>query len=170
MSEGRKRAVWISLTGDLAQDAKRDWTDLGGSPTQIVEISRFKMNEIIGISEGILFVPYATLRQQKPQFGQSRLRQIIDWLGNDFDGVIAFDESHAMAHALDTDGSRGKIDGTQQGKVGIQLQNHLPDARIVYASATNSVDPPPMSIIRRRDDSAPARLWAAPRKISRASS
>jgi predicted O-methyltransferase YrrM len=29
----------------------------------------------------------------------SRLRQIVEWLGSDFDGVIIFDESHAMQNA-----------------------------------------------------------------------
>jgi len=30
----------------------------------------------------------------------SRVQQIVDWLGSDFDGVIVFDESHAMAKDL----------------------------------------------------------------------
>nr|WP_245315190.1 strawberry notch family protein [Bradyrhizobium yuanmingense] len=30
----------------------------------------------------------------------SRVRQIVEWLGSDFDGVIIFDESHAMQNAV----------------------------------------------------------------------
>ena len=30
----------------------------------------------------------------------TRLEQIVNWLGKDFDGVIAFDESHNMGNAL----------------------------------------------------------------------
>ncbi len=37
---------------------------------------------------------------------KSRVDQIVDWLGADFDGVILFDESHAMANAAGSKGER----------------------------------------------------------------
>ena len=43
----------------------------------------------------------------------SRVRQIVDWLGRDFDGVIIFDESHAMQNAGGGKGERGN--GKQDG-------------------------------------------------------
>ena len=48
----------------------------------------------VTLAEGILFVSYPTLRSQRAE--ATRLRQILDWARADFDGVIIFDEAHAM--------------------------------------------------------------------------
>jgi hypothetical protein len=39
------------------------------------------------------FVTCATLRSAERDGKVSRLDQVVEWLGADFDGVIAFDES-----------------------------------------------------------------------------
>ena len=62
------------------------------------------------------------------------------WLGADFDGVIVFDEAHAMANAGGGKGSRGPKKASQQGMAGLALQNRLPSARILYVSATGRND------------------------------
>ena len=49
-----------------------------------------------------------------------------------------FDESHAMANAAGGTGSRGRIAPSQQGRAGLRLQHALPDARILYVSATGA--------------------------------
>ena len=41
----------------------------------------------------------ATLRSDARDEKVSRVKQIVEWLGADFDGVIIFDESHAMQNA-----------------------------------------------------------------------
>jgi hypothetical protein len=69
--------------------------------------------------------------------------QIADWLGSDFDGVIVFDESYAMANAVRSkseDGSdeRGGQAASQQGRAGLRLQHALPNARVVYVSASGA--------------------------------
>jgi len=51
----------------------------------------------IRLAEGVLFTTYATLRTDERGEKLSRVRQIVEWLGADFDGVIIFDESHAIA-------------------------------------------------------------------------
>ena len=66
----------------------------------------------------------------------TRLDQIVSWLGEDFDGVIAFDEAHNMGNLYGKKGSRGKTAGSEQAKAGVELQRRLPKARIVYVSAT----------------------------------
>ena len=68
----------------------------------------------------------------------SRLSQIIDWLGADFDGVIVFDEAHALANAAGDKGERGEKTASQQGRAGLRLQNALPGARVLYVSATGA--------------------------------
>ena len=60
--KGRRKAVWISKNESLLEDARRDWSALGGDENQIVPQSKFKLGEAIAISEGILFTTYATLR------------------------------------------------------------------------------------------------------------
>ena len=81
---------------------------------------------------------YPTLRSGRER--RDPPRQILDWAGAAFDGVIAFDEAHAMANAAGGEGSRGKVKGSEQGIAGVRLQNLLPRARVLYASATGASD------------------------------
>ena len=66
------------------------------------------------------------------------MQQIVDWLGRDFDGVIVFDESHAMQNAAGAKGERSEQAPSQQGRAGLRLQHALPDARVLYVSATGA--------------------------------
>jgi hypothetical protein len=141
--KGRRKALWISKSDKLLEDAQRDWAALGGENLQIVPQSRFKQGAPIKLSEGILFTTYSTLRSDERQARDgavkaSRLSQIIDWLGTDFDGVIVFDEAHALANAAGDKGERGEKTASQQGRAGLRLQNALPDARVLYVSATGA--------------------------------
>src|SRR4029079_1571584 len=89
----------------------------------------------IRLAEGVLFTTYATLRTDERGEKLSRVRQIVEWLGSDFDGVIVFDESHAMQNAGGGKGERGDVAPSQQGRAGLRLQHALPNARVVYVSA-----------------------------------
>ena len=114
-------------------------------------------------AQGILFATYATLRSPARQGKPSRLDQIVAWLadGEDEDerhayqGVIVFDEAHAMANAAGSKGSRGEVRPSQQGRAGLRLQNALPDARILYVSATGATTVPGLAYARRLG------LWAS---------
>nr|WP_246716495.1 MULTISPECIES: strawberry notch family protein [unclassified Methylocystis] len=141
--KGRRKALWVSKSDKLIEDAQRDWAALGQEKLQIVPLSRFKQGTPIGLDEGILFTTYATLRSDERQGRDgsrkaSRLSQIIDWLGETFDGVVVFDEAHAMANAVGDKGERGEKAASQQGRAGLRLQNALPDARVLYVSATGA--------------------------------
>ncbi|MGJ0395378.1 MAG: strawberry notch-like NTP hydrolase domain-containing protein [Methylocystis sp.] len=141
--KGRRKALWISKSDKLCEDAQRDWSALGQEKLQIVPQSRFKQGAPIKLSAGILFTTYATLRSDERQgrdgaVKASRLSQIIDWLGADFDGVIVFDEAHALANAAGDKGERGEKTASQQGRAGLRLQNALPGARVLYVSATGA--------------------------------
>jgi len=136
-NNGRTKALWISKSDKLIEDACRDWVALGGSPKDIISLSRYKLGEEIVLSRGIIFTTYATLRGSKPG-KKSRLHQLIDWLGRDFEGVIAFDESHALGNAMAEVGERGMKAASQQGLAGLRLQNALPKARVLYVSATGA--------------------------------
>ena len=136
--KGRRRALWVSKSDKLVEDAERDWTAIGGYRSDIVPLSRFRQGAAIALEEGILFTTYATLRTQARGEKASRVQQIIDWLGRDFDGVIVFDEAHAMANAAGDKGERGEKKPSQQGQAGLRLQHALHDARILYVSATGA--------------------------------
>ena len=143
---GRRRALWLSHSDKLIEDARRDWSAIGGRPEDIVPISKFRQGAPIPHAEAILFSTYATLRSPAREGKISRLEQIVAWLaqGTDedarhsFEGVVIFDEAHAMANAAGGTGSRGAVKPSQQGRAGLRLQAALPDARIVYVSATGA--------------------------------
>lgn len=133
---GRRKAIWVSKSATLIEDATRDWTDLGGSPADIRSLSKWKPDQPITMGDGILFVTYATLRSAG-KCGTTRLNQILDWMGESFDGVLAFDEAHAMQNAAGSEPGRG-AKPSQQGLAGLRLQLAAPRARVFYVSATGA--------------------------------
>jgi predicted RNA methylase len=135
---GQTRAVWVSKSDKLIEDAIRDWTALGGDAGDIRPLAKWKLGEAIDLDAGILFVTYATLRVGPRQGKTGRLEQIVDWLGAGFEGVIAFDESHAMGGAAASRSERGAKKGSQQGVAGLRLQLAAPRARVLYVSATGA--------------------------------
>lgn len=136
--KGRRKALWISKSDKLIEDAKRDWAAIGGEPLQIVPLARYGQGTDIRLGDGILFTTYATLRTGEARGKPSRLAQILAWLGREFDGVIIFDEAHAMANAAGSTSERGDKAPSQQGLAGLRLQNACAQARIVYISATGA--------------------------------
>lgn len=136
--KGRRKALWLSVSDRLLEDAQRDWSALGQERLLVTPLSRFKQGSAIRLDEGVLFTTYATLRSQERGGKKSRVEQIVEWLGADFDGVIVFDEAHAMANAAGGKGARGDVAPSQQGRAGLRLQHALPNARIVYVSATGA--------------------------------
>lgn len=191
--QGRRRAIWISKSDKLMEDAQRDWAALGQEKLLVQPLSRYRQGTPIRLAEGILFTTYATLRSQEREGKKSRIAQILDWVGQEarraegptgtkqnsagsgeaatgtkgnparraegptgtklnaagsdeaatgtkksFDGVIIFDEAHAMANAGGGKSERGDVAPSQQGRAGLRLQHALPDARVVYVSATGA--------------------------------
>nr|WP_306422202.1 strawberry notch family protein [Nostoc sp. CHAB 5715] len=134
--QARRKAIWISKSSALIEDARRDWCALGGSEKDIIDLSNIKLGEPIPFTEGILFATYSTLRSQKGD--KSRLKQIIEWAGIEFAGAIAFDECHAMGNAMAIQGQLGMVKASMQGIVGLRLQNALPLSRVIYVSATGA--------------------------------
>ena len=136
---GHRKHVWISKTETLLEDARRDWTAVGGLALDIQHLNQWKLGTLVGAGEGVLFLTYATLRSNRGDKG-TRLRQILDWLGDDFEGMIVFDEAHEMAGVAGGEGRFGTKDKSDQGIAGVRLQNLLPRARVLYVSATGASD------------------------------
>ena len=136
---GRRKHIWISKTETLLEDARRDWTAVGGLALDIQHLNQWKLGTPIGAGEGILFLTYATLRSNRGDRG-TRLQQILDWVGHNYDGMVVFDEAHEMAGVAGGEGRFGTKDGSDQGIAGVRLQNLLPRARVLYVSATGASD------------------------------
>ena len=160
---GRKRSLWLSQSDKLLEDARRDWCAVGGRAEDVIPLGKVRQGADIPHAEGILFATYATLRSPARQGKPSRLDQIVAWLADGdgeqerhaYQGVIVFDEAHAMANAAGSKGSRGEVKPSQQGRAGLRLQNALPDARILYVSATGATTVPGLAYARRLG------LWAS---------
>lgn len=140
LQRGRTRHVHISASHQLVADAERDRSAVG-LPLPIVHQARFKMANSIAAAEGVFFTTYTMLSMDFDGERQ-RFKQLTDWLGPDFDGVIAFDEAHLMKNAAATPhGGRATVDeGTLRGNMGIALQRMFPNARIRYFSATGATE------------------------------
>ena len=136
---GRRKHIWISKTETLLEDARRDWTAVGGLALDIQHLNQWKLGKPVGAAEGVLFLTYATLRSNRGDKG-TRLQQILEWVGDDYDGMVVFDEAHEMAGVAGGEGRFGTKDGSDQGIAGVRLQNLLPRACVLYVSATGASD------------------------------
>ena len=136
-NSGRTKAVWVSVSSGLVNDARRDWVDLGGKESDIIDFSKEKSKKggIGKFDKGIMFVSYDTLKSGK-KGGETNADIIADWFGKDFDGVIVFDEAHKAGNLIAEKTGRGSKKPSQNAIKANDFQNSLKNARVVYASAT----------------------------------
>ncbi len=137
---GHTKHVHISASHQLVADAERDRSAVG-LPLPIIHQARFKTVDRVTASEGVFFTTY-TILSMNFDGDRQRFKQLTDWLGLDFDGVIAFDEAHLMKNAAATPhGAKATVDeGTLRGNMGIALQRLFPRARVRYFSATGATE------------------------------
>ncbi|XP_023500085.1 protein strawberry notch homolog 2 isoform X1 [Equus caballus] len=137
---GRKKSLWFSVSNDLKYDAERDLRDIEAHGIAVHALSKIKYGDNT-TSEGVLFATYSALIGESQAGGQhrTRIRQVLEWCGEAFDGVIVFDECHKAKNAS----------STKMGKAVLDLQNKLPLARVVYASATGASEPKNMIYMSR---------------------
>lgn len=100
--KGRKRAIWVSVSNDLKYDAERDLRDIGAGKIEVHPLNKFKYAKISSaingnVKKGVIFSTYSALIGESNSAGgkyKSRLKQLLQWCGPDFDGLIIFDECH----------------------------------------------------------------------------
>ncbi|MEO1477513.1 MAG: strawberry notch family protein, partial [Bacteroidota bacterium] len=148
--QGRRKGLWVSKNANkLFRAAVGDWTDLGQEGNNLFNVSDQK--GAIDRPDGIAFVSYGTLKAEpRTKDGDVRIEQIIEYLlrredgtkmkPEEFDGVILFDEAHMMANAVASKGTRGTKKASITAQKGIELQERLPNARVVYMSATGATE------------------------------
>lgn len=140
LNQGRKKHVWVSEKQTLLEDATRDWKDIGQDPKAMFHFDKLR-KAAAPPDEGVCFVTYDTLKgRPKDPAEPSNLDGLVKWLGADFDGVIAFDESHGMRNAKGVQAGRGMTKPSLKALSGLALQKALPKARVVYISATGATE------------------------------
>ena len=144
MLTGGKRVVWLSVSGDLRHDAARDIADLGLHPLSLYPKPTSAGSlptgvlDAVGVKDGVLFMTYALLISKSGKNG-TRLNQVINWLSKDpTGGLIVFDEAHKAKNLM----VGGKSGGaTKTASTVVALQTRLPNAKVLYASATGASVP-----------------------------
>jgi hypothetical protein len=118
-----------------------------------VSDSQFKYAKISSavngnVKKGVIFSTYSALIGESTQSGgkyKTRLKQLLQWCGEDFDGPVVFDECHRAKNLCPVGSSKP----TKTGLTVLELQNKLPKARVVYASATGASEPRNMAYMTR---------------------
>ena len=172
ISRGRKKHIWVSVSADLYEDAKRDLSDLGldkYAAAKCYNLGNYKSQDALKQEEGVMFTTYSTL------ISKNRLEQHLQWCDVSFDGLIMLDECHrCKSIELDGEGNAKKgssKSGTYQhlpllscflpkftsnqhrlpstAQIVVELQNKLPRARVVYCSATAVSEPKNLGFMSR---------------------
>uniref|UniRef100_A0A8C5BJ74 Strawberry notch homolog 1 n=1 Tax=Gadus morhua TaxID=8049 RepID=A0A8C5BJ74_GADMO len=138
---GRKRSLWFSVSNDLKYDAERDLRDIGAKNIQVHSLNK------VSTAKGVIFATYSSLIGESQSGGKykTRFQQLLHWCGEDFDGVIVYDECHKAKNVCPVGSSKP----TKTGLAVQELQNKLPKARVVYASATGASEPRNMAYMNR---------------------
>ncbi|XP_077441517.1 protein strawberry notch homolog 1 [Vanacampus margaritifer] len=149
---GRKRSLWFSVSNDLKYDSERDLRDIGAKNIQVHSLNKFKYGKISSkhngsVKKGVIFATYSSLIGESQSGGKykTRFEQLLHWCGEDFDGVIVYDECHKAKNVCPIGSSKP----TKTGLAVLELQNKLPKARVVYASATGASEPRNMAYMNR---------------------
>ncbi|CAM9736607.1 unnamed protein product, partial [Ectocarpus fasciculatus] len=144
---GKKKHIWLSVSSDLRVDARRDLEDIGAGHLNTFSLADFDYSPI-RLASGVIFTTYSSLisakRSGRKGKTKTRLEQLLAWCGPSFDGCVLFDECHKAKNlGLHTKNS------SKTGVAVFELQESLPNARIVYCSATGITNPADMAYMTR---------------------
>lgn len=137
-NRGGRKILWASAGPRLIADAQRDLKDLGlDKKIPMKMINDYPAAGEIKLPEGAIFSAYASLASMSKKAGRRRVDQLKPWLG---DGpLLIFDESHMAKNVI---GENGVMDskGSEQAKAVVELQRAIPNARVLYVSATGATE------------------------------
>ncbi|BDA46474.1 Protein strawberry notch homolog 1 [Coccomyxa sp. Obi] len=145
---GRQRHLWLTIGTDLRIDSRRDLDDVGATDIPLHPLNKLPYGQLdsdkVGVKEGVVLLTYSSLISAADN-GASRIQQVVDWCGPDFDGLVVFDECHKAKNLVPDSGSKP----TKVGEKVLQLQRMLPNARVVYCSATGASEPRNLGYMER---------------------
>ncbi|XP_078433295.1 RING/FYVE/PHD zinc finger superfamily protein isoform X2 [Wolffia australiana] len=145
---GRHKAVWISVGSDLKFDARRDLDDVGATAVEVHALNKLPYSKLdskaVGIKEGVIFLTYSSLIASSDK-SRTRLQQLLQWCGSEYDCLLIFDECHKAKNLIPESGSQP----TRTGEAVLEIQARLPEARVIYCSATGASEPRNMGYMVR---------------------
>eukprot|EP01038_Epipyxis_sp_PR26KG_P006885 gene6885-9433_t len=152
-ANNRCKHIWLSASADLRLDARRDLNDVGARYIDDYSLSKLPYARI-DIDKGVIFATYNSLvantrgsSSSSKKKTISRLDQLVNWCGGElFDGCILFDECHKAKNLVP---AKGSLKPTKFGKGVEEIQLRLPNARVVYCSATGCSEPSNMAYMIR---------------------
>ncbi|KAJ8613239.1 hypothetical protein CTAYLR_004535 [Chrysophaeum taylorii] len=136
VARGRQKHLWFSIASDLRLDAERDLRDVGCHVGVVdgcggLDASAKLAFGSTNAKRGVLFSTYSTLISATKE--KKRIDQLVTWCGGPgFEGCLVFDEAHK---AKNFDAKKEQA-STKMAQAVIAIQDRLPRARVVYASAT----------------------------------
>ncbi|XP_020803666.1 protein strawberry notch-like [Drosophila serrata] len=139
---GRQKGIWITVSKFVRPDILRDLAVIGATHIYIRELKDFKYEKIssqVFHDCGMIFCTYSSLIEESDDTTgkySTRFGQLLDWCGQNFDGLIIFDECHKTKNLCPFDSE----EPTVIGQAVLDLQGQLPKARVVYASAMGVTD------------------------------
>ncbi|XP_067034175.1 protein strawberry notch homolog 1-like [Acropora muricata] len=94
----RLQTTRFSVSNDLKYDAERDLNDIGCS-IDVSLLNKFKYKAKLSskvngkVKKGVVFATYSSLigESQGQEKYNTRMSQLLNWCGHDFDGVIVLD-------------------------------------------------------------------------------
>lgn len=107
----------------------------------------------LGVRSGVVFLSYSSLISGCDN-GATRMDQLCEWCGNNFDGLIVFDECHKAKNLVPESGAKP----TKVGRMVLELQQRLPHARVVYCSATGGMSKQQDCFAHRVSEESPLRI------------
>ncbi len=139
--QGRSKAILVLAKRRHRHGFLEAWAKMGRDRRDFIFQWDTKANQRLRGGRGILVTTYSTLRDwESTTETYPRIDQIAAWAGDDFDGIMAFDEAQEMRNAAGEEDVTGKSMTSRQGLAGVALQEKLRDARVIYASATGATD------------------------------
>jgi hypothetical protein len=116
------RGLWVSVNKELQDAAISDMSDvLKGASIDVT------YNEELCEKGGWTFFTYSTLSRSS-----AKKTNLVKWLEEGATTLIVFDEAHRAKNLI----CNGQHASTLTAKAVLALQQQLPDARVVYSSAT----------------------------------
>lgn len=135
---GIRRHIIVVERGKHVPHIQEAWKMIGGNPKDIFYQGDTGASEAIPDRDGVLVTTYALIRDQR------RYDALLEWANSrrEMNGILAFDEAHNMRNAVEDNHEEGsgKKNQSEQGMRGVELQNDLPEAGVIYASATMATD------------------------------
>ena len=150
-AKGDDIALWVSQTDNLYKSTVRDLRELGADTRPVRKINDWKIDDEITMDQGVMYSTYASLRSRRKKTDAEgnplknddgkpiyvrRIDQIVDYLGASFTGLLVLDESQNLARTREVDNGFWSTSSSLQGQVALELQSRLPNARVIYSSAT----------------------------------